>query len=296
MNNLITQPSLAFGYAQAGQENSFGWSAMATGLTRQVALFAAQAQAGEIQMETLAQAGQWFRSQHALTPPTSVVALDDWQNQGHKTVWYDSRFYRLNVLWANGLFSIRDLHCFDENMASSTYATPLATTYFNYQTLPLMDGSFWSGNGTNSVGMWPVLLSSNGVASSLVPNGLPVVKELDPTDLCIQQPINGGGTFSMVCGETNVTFTGVNGLGQPLNWAWLMVGGTQQASAVQSVSTNAIAYTFYPVSANGGNGPGVSYQLRVSTNSGSCQQLGNGNLQLTPNSSGKLVLMLNAVN
>jgi hypothetical protein len=31
MNNLINQPSLAFGYTQAGQENSFGWDAMKTG-------------------------------------------------------------------------------------------------------------------------------------------------------------------------------------------------------------------------------------------------------------------------
>jgi hypothetical protein len=48
MNNLIQQPSLAFGYTQAGQENSFGWDAMKKGLTRQVELFAAQARAGEI--------------------------------------------------------------------------------------------------------------------------------------------------------------------------------------------------------------------------------------------------------
>ena len=45
MNNLIHEPSLAFGFAQAGQENSFGWEAMRVGLTLQVALLEKQAKA-----------------------------------------------------------------------------------------------------------------------------------------------------------------------------------------------------------------------------------------------------------
>lgn len=287
MNNLINEPSLAFAYAQAGQENDFGWDSIGPGLTRQVALFAAQANAGEIQVMTLAQAGQWFRNHYSLTPPTSVVALDDWQNQGHKSVWYDSRYYRLNVLWGNGTFYIRDCHCFDENVVSSTYSNVLSTAYFNYETLPVMDSENWSGNGTNSVGMWPVLLSSGGF---LTPQGQPVVKELNPTELSIQQPLAGGGTFSIVCCESNVTFTGVDGQGQPLGWAWELVGGAQQASAVQNVASNSIAYTYDPVAANGGTGAGVNYQVQLAA--GSCQQLGNGNIQLNPNGSGKLVMIL----
>ena len=294
INNLISQPSLAFGYTQAGQENSFGWSAMETGLTRQVALYAAEVKAGEIQVETLAQAGQWFRSQYSQTPPTSEVALNDWENQGNQTVWYDSRFYRLNVFWETGGFFIRDLHCFDENMVSSTYATPLTTTYFNYQTLPIMDGSSWSGSGTEAVGMWPVLVSTNGTTTPMTPAGSPVVKELNPTDLSIQQPISGGGTFAIVCNETNVTFAGVDGQGRPLSWAWDLVGGAQQTAAVQNVSSNSISYIFHPVSADGSTGSGENYQLKLSPNMGSCQQLGNGDIQLKANSSGILTLILNA--
>ena len=87
MDNLINQPSLAFGYTQAGQENSFGWDSMKAGLTLQIALLAKQAQAGEIQVKTLVQSGDWFRRNFALTPPTSVVALDDWKPEDRKTVW-----------------------------------------------------------------------------------------------------------------------------------------------------------------------------------------------------------------
>ena len=280
MNNLIRQPALAFGYTQAGQENSFGWEAMKTGLTLQVALLARQDRAGEIQVMTLAQAGEWFRRHFSLTPPTSVVCLDDWKHQGRKTVWYDSRFYRLNVLWENGAFYIRDLHRFDENVVSATHNTALTNTFMEYGTLPVMDGARWSR--TEKAGIWPVLLSPNGESSPMTPDGPPVVKELTPTDLSSRQPLRGGGTLSIVCCETNVTFAGVDGQGQPLRWAWDLVGGVRQKSAVQAVTSNAVAYHYN----------GVDYQLRLAPDAGFCQQLANGAIRLSPNRSGKLVLIL----
>jgi len=282
MDNLIHQPSLAFAYTQAGQENSFGWEAMKTGLTLQVALLARQAKAGDIKVETLAQAGEWFHRHFPLTPPTAVVYLDDWKHENRKAVWYDSRFYRLNVLWQNGAFFIRDLHCFDENVVSATHDTALTTTSLAYETLPVMDGGLWSGSGANPAGMWPVLLSTNGTTSPLTLAGPPVVKELNPTDLSIRQPLDGGGIFSIHCCETNVSFTGVDGQGQPLSWAWNLVGGAQQTSAVQNIMSNSITYSY----------SGVNYQLRLAPNAGSCRQLSNGDIRLSPNSSGKLVLIL----
>ena len=280
MNNLIHQPSLAFGFAQAGQENSFGWEAMRIGLTLQVALLASQAKAGEIQVMTLADAGQWFRRNFALTPPTSVVCLNDWKHQNRKTVWYNSRFYRINLLWQDRGFFVRDLHCFDEHLVSPTHATALTNTSLEYGTLPVMDGARWSG--TEKAGIWPVLLSSDGKASPLALDGPPVVSELNATDLSIQQPLRGGGTFLIICAETKVTFTATDEQGKPLPWAWDLVGGAQQKSVVQSVASNSINY----------RSTGMNYQIRVSPDMGTCQQLGNGAIRLSPNSAGKLVLIL----
>jgi hypothetical protein len=280
MNNLIHQPALAFGYAQAGQENSFGWAAMKTGLGLQVALLAEQARAGEIQVQTLAQTGLWFRRSFPLTPPTSVVYLNDWKHQNRKTVWYNTRFYRLNLLWENGGFFIRDLHRFDENVVSVTHDTALTSSSLEYGTLPIMDGARWSG--PEKAGIWPVLLSTNGESSSMAPDGPPAVKELNPTDLAINQPLRGGGTFSIICRETNVTFTGVDGQGEPLRWAWDVVGGARQKSAVQTVTPNSVMYHY----------AGVDYQLKMSPGVGSCEQLGNGTIRLSPDNSGKLVLIL----
>jgi hypothetical protein len=282
MNNMIHQPALAFGYTQAGQENSFGWEAMKTGLTLQIALLAEQVRAGEIQVKTLAQAGQWFHDRYPLTPPTAVVYPNDWKHENRKSVWYNSRFYRLNVLWEKSSFFIRDLHRFDEKVVSVTHDKALTTSSLAYGTLPVMDGGLWSGGGKRPVGMWPVLLSVDGTASPMTPTGAPVVKELNPTDLSIQQSLKDGGTFSVVCGETKVTFVGMNGQGQPLLWAWDLVGGARQKTAVQSVAADAITY----------QSAGGSYQLKVAPGAGSCQRLDDESIRLSPNSSGKLVMNL----
>lgn len=280
MDSLIHQPSLAFAYTQAGQENSFGWNSMKKGLTMQVSLMAKQAKAGEIQVMTLAQAGQWFHRRYSVTPPTSMVALEDWKHENRKTVWYNSRFYRLNVLWEKDKFFIRDLHRFDEKLVSVTHDAALAATSLEYGTLPVMDGARWSGK--EKAGIWPVLLASDGNSSALTPEGQPTVKELNKTDLSVSQPLRGGGVFTMILTEAEATFSAVDGQGQPLNWAWDLVGGERQKSAIQTVAANAIGYHF----------TGMDYKLKLARNAGSCEQLSNGNIRLSSNKSGKMVLIL----
>ena len=282
MKEMIQEPSLAFAHTQAGQENSFGWEAMKTGLTLQIKLLTEDARAGKIKVETLAQAGRWFRDHFPVTPPTSVVALDDWKQENRKNVWYDSRFYRLNVFWENGMFYIRDLHCFDENVVSPTHEKILTTTSLAYDTLPVMDGALWSG--ADKAGIWPVLLSADGTASPLAPDGPPIVSELNKTDLSVHQSLRGGGVFSIVCRENNVTFSATDGDRQPLDWVWNLVGGAKQTSVVQNVTSSSIRYLYN----------GVHYQLQIAPNAGSCQRLNNGVIRLIPNSSGKLILILNA--
>jgi len=280
LQEMIQRPSLAFAYTQAGQENSFGWDAMKTGLTLQVALLAWQARAGEIQVMTLAQAGEWFRAHHALTPATAVVCQTDWKHENRQTVWYDSRFYRLNLLWENGAFYIRDLHLFDENVTSVTHDQPLTTTYLAYGTLPVMDAALWSG--PEPAGMWPVLLSPTGEKSPLTPAGPPEIKELNQTDLSITQPLLGGGTFTLVCREASVTCSGQDAQGHPLHWAWDLVGGPAQKSALHTCAPQRLTY----------QSATTTYHLLLSPNLGSCEQLPNGTVRLNSNPAGKLGMTL----
>lgn len=282
MDNLVHGPSLAFAYTQAGQENSFGWDAMQKGLNYQIPLFAKMAKAGEIRVETLEQSGKWFRKNFPLTPATSVVALNDWKNQGHKTVWYDSRFYRVNILWQKEAFFIRDIHCFDEDIVSPTHDAPLKLTSLTYETLPIVDWAFWSDSGKKRAGMFPVLVSADGSTTPMQPAGDPVVKELNSTDLSIVQPLKNGGTFSIVCTEKSLAFSGMEGQGKPLNWAWEIVGDDRFESTVKAVNAEAVVY----------HHSGVDYQLKLAPEMGSCRQLADGSIQLMSNDTGKLTMKL----
>ncbi|HSY43876.1 MAG TPA: hypothetical protein VK811_08180 [Candidatus Acidoferrum sp.] len=278
MNNLISQPCLAFGYTQAGQENSFGWEAMQEGLTYQASLLAALAKTGKIRIETLAQSGQWFRDHFSVTPPTAVVALDDWKNEGHKTVWYDSRFYRLNIFWDKDSFFIRDLHRFDQRIVSPTHNTALKETSLAYETLPIADWAFWSNSGRQRAGMWPILLRVDGSASPMQPDGQPIIKELNSTDLRIDQPVRGGRSISFVCRESEVQITTLDSAGKSAQWACDLIGGAGLKSVLKQVSASAVTF----------NHLGEEYQLKAKI--GSCRQLDDGNVRLLPNKSGILVL------
>ena len=278
MKNLIDQPSLAFAYTQAGQENSFGWEGMKNGLTMQIPLLEKQSKAGEIQVMTLQQSGEWFKKHHPLTPPTSMVCMDDWKDEGRRTVWYNSRFYRMNLLWEKDAFFIRDLHRFDEKVASVTHDRALTTSHLAYGTLPVMDGSLWSDK--QQAGIRPVILSADGNASRMIPEGAPAVKELNQTDLAISQPLAGGGMFHIVCRESSITCTGVDAQNQPLRWAWDMAGGEAQKTALRKVEADRVSY----------QSEGIAYELRLADKSGSFQQLPDGVVRIVSNPSGKIVL------
>jgi hypothetical protein len=69
----------------------------------------------KLQVETLAESGQWFKSRYKVTPATAVTINNDVEGSDLKTVWFNSRYYRANLLWQNGNLRIRDIHLFNEN-------------------------------------------------------------------------------------------------------------------------------------------------------------------------------------
>lgn len=278
MRNLIHQPSLAFAYTQAGQENSFGWDAMRKGYTLQVALLGKQARAGEIELQTLSQSGEWFRKNFPLTPATSFVCLDDWKGQGRKTAWYNSRFFRANFLWEGDILFIRDIHRFDEQVPSANHDSALLETSLTCGTLPVMDGSLWSGK--DRPGIHPKRLSAGEAATPLKIAGPPTVRELNATDLEITQPLADGGVLKVVCTESALTLTATDAQNNAINWALDFVGGDHQKAAVQKVSPEAIIYQTHRVS------------YRVGVTARSAEQTEGGAVRISADNAGKLVLDL----
>lgn len=143
-DNFVDGASMAYAYVQVGQENSFTWRRMQKGFEIQLPLIAQLAEEGKLVVQTLGETGAWFREKYPVTPATSVTALRDWSDGDLKTVWFDSRFYRANLLWERGALRFRDVHVFDERIASDYLDERGTSTRCLYSTLPVVDGFRWS--------------------------------------------------------------------------------------------------------------------------------------------------------
>ena len=141
---------LSFGYAQAGQENSFGWQKMKDGLIYQFALFDELQKQGKIQIEQLGETGRWFKQQYEQTPASAITAHCAFDDESKKTAWYCSKNYRINLYSENGILRIRDFHIFDESIEDPFEFTVCRETFAVYETLPVVDGYLFSGNNIRS--------------------------------------------------------------------------------------------------------------------------------------------------
>jgi hypothetical protein len=146
-NQFVEGACMQYAYVQAGQENSFTWEGMKKGFEIQLPLIARLRNEKKVTVETLEETGEWFRKNYKTTPATSVTITKDLQGSNEKTVWFDSRFYRINLLWENGTLRFRDIHLFDENFPSICTNQQATSNDCSFFTLPLVDGYMWSSPG-----------------------------------------------------------------------------------------------------------------------------------------------------
>lgn len=240
---FVTGASGAFAYTQAGQENSFTWAAMAKGLEIQFPLIEKLRNENLIKVETLAASGAWFKAHFKVTPVTAVTALHDLPGQNRKTVWFDSRYYRANLLWEDGRLRIRDIHLFDEKMASK-YETEVATgNECQFFTLPVVDGYLWSNRqhlaGLRLKGM------VNGQETDLR-GGTPVVSDRVPGQLTIKWPLtNVPGELEMKLTENEISVT-LNG-NTNLDWFFDFSVADGKSLPFKTIEQNKIAADFLGV-------------------------------------------------
>lgn len=141
---------LTFGYAQAGQENPFGWDAMGAGLTYQFALFEKLRDEGKIIVEPLGDTGRWYKKTYAATPASTITAHTTFDDRDRDSMWYSSRFYRCNLYTEEGVTRIRDLHVFDDGCPDPFEDRVCESNEVTYETLPVADGNRHSGNGVRA--------------------------------------------------------------------------------------------------------------------------------------------------
>ncbi|MDP4283725.1 MAG: hypothetical protein Q8891_04840 [Bacteroidota bacterium] len=213
-NQLVEGTCMEYAYTQAGQENSFTWDAMKKGFNIQLPLIARLRDEHKIKVETLSESGIWFRKHYKTTPATSVTVNEDLKGSDRKTVWFDSRFYRLNLLWGNGTLRFRDIHLFNENFPS-IYATNKATSNeCSFFTLPFVDGYIWSSPGKIAGLRFKAIVDGKEI---LIEGKDPIVTNAVPGNLHISWPLKSfNETLVMDIDERQIK---INITGdQSINW------------------------------------------------------------------------------
>ncbi|HEX2985628.1 MAG TPA: hypothetical protein VHO71_02320 [Caproiciproducens sp.] len=195
---------LSFGYAQAGQENSFGWTAMKNGILDQFGLIAELVSKNKLKAMTLGETGGWYRAQFRQTPCSAIAALSDWRGQNKRSIWFSSRFYRANIFWGDQTLLIRDIHLFREDYSERFLRTQCDGTGCTYDSLPFMDGSQWSGNGTRA-GVYPV---AEGSDSAFTPEtGSKMKMEEKGENLSCEWHLEQGEKIKIECGPNYLEFS-----------------------------------------------------------------------------------------
>jgi hypothetical protein len=200
---ILNQPCLAFSYAQAGQENSFTWNSIEKGYSMQIPMIADMVRQGKAQVLTLGESGEWFRKHFRTTPCTSVVSEKDIRNEGRKTVWFDSKFYRANILLdKDKSLRFRDIHVFNENMKSEYFDRKGSSTKFVFETLPVVDGLLWSSQD-HVAGLRFVQLESGGRSAEIAFSETSV-SEAGREKLLVSCTAVDGSIFRILFGEKDI--------------------------------------------------------------------------------------------
>lgn len=140
---------ISFQYTQVGQENSFGWKAMKKGLTYQMSQIKKLSEVGKVEIMTLSESGDWYKSKFSLTPPAAQAVTNDYRNLNKKSIWYNSRFYRANLIYENGTVRFRDFYIFNDEFPEKYLKTRCETHSCEYRNLPIMDAVLYTDTSSD---------------------------------------------------------------------------------------------------------------------------------------------------
>lgn len=258
---LVKGAAMGYGYVQVGQENSFTWDRMAKGFGIQLPQIARLQSAGKLTVQTLGESGKWFKNKYPVTPPTSVTVLNDLSEKDLKTVWFNSRFYRANLLWERGTLRFRDIHLFDESIASHYLTKPGTSTECHYDTLPFVDGFYWSS------AQFVAGLRFKTLAGEELKGGTPTVDDSNEGDLLVRWPVDAPkGWIVMKFNESSVQMTAEGELRD--NWCLELSSDKVAKLPFKEITDNKITCehldTAYEISATKGHfskGDGIVFRI-----------------------------------
>lgn len=237
---FVNGPCMAFAYTQAGQENSFTWAAMEKGLTIQFPLIEKLRDEKKVKVETMAASGEWFKSHFKVTPSTSVSATDDLPGGDKKSIWFDSRFYRANLYWDDSTLRFRDIHLFDEKMASEYETKPVTSNECKFFTLPLVDGYLWS---TKEIMAGLKFKTSVDGKDSLIRFDNPAVSDREPGKLIVSWPVKSfKGTLKIVFTDRQIAMNMIAPTGT--EWCLELDAGKEVKLPYRKLSARSVTAQF----------------------------------------------------
>ena len=235
--------AMEFAYVQAGQENSFTWQGMKKGYEYQIPLIAKLRDQGKVKVETLSDSAKWFKANYKLTPATSVTVNQDIPGSELKTVWYNCRNYRANILWENGSLKFRDIHLFDESVKSDYLFERVESNECKFLTLPIVDGFLWSDK-ENFAGLRLKAVIDGEVIS--VKGGAPVITSPKSGKLNISWPLETvSGVMKIVLDESKISIKA--DLAEPLEWYLELTTAPDKKLPFNNVEQDSVHYNFYSV-------------------------------------------------
>jgi len=267
---LVEGAAMAYAYVQTGQENSFAWKRMNEGFNIQMPLIAGLRDEGKIRIETLAESGAWFKERFSVTPPTSVTVLSDHSEKDLKTVWFNSRFYRANLLWENGTLRFRDIHVFDEDMESVYLIRKGTSSKCDYYTLPVVDGFEWS---SQEVVAGLRLKAMHEGREIDIQGGGPVVDDSMEGQLTVRWPITApAGGVIIVFDEDKISVS--RETADAREWFLELAYDNVKGIPIEKIYNNSVDYKFrgfeYSVSLKAGSFiKGNKSSLRIKPTNGS---------------------------
>lgn len=208
---FVDGEAMDYAYTQVGQENSFTWKRMGKGFEMQMQMIARLHDEGKVELKTLGETGKWFKDRYKVTPPTAVTVLSDYSKKQQQTVWFNSRFYRANLLWDQGSLRFRDIHLFDEAIASDYLTKKGTSTQCLFYTLPLVDGFRWSSLETIAG------LRFKSIGGLEIKGETPAVYESANGKLTVRWPTRSPkGEIVITFSETSVSLVAAGGVKD--NW------------------------------------------------------------------------------
>ncbi|KAA6331453.1 hypothetical protein EZS27_019945, partial [termite gut metagenome] len=188
-------------------------------------------------VETLEASGRWFKEHFSVTPPTAFSVLSDVRNEGNKTVWFNSRYYRANLLWKGKSFRFRDIHLFDENFESDYLTKAGTSSQCVYTTLPVVDGFLWS---TQSELAGLRIVDKNGNDLEF---GEPTVNRLSENVLHVEFSTTSGQTFSIIFYEDRFEVACTKGK-KDMAWAFELKTASGKELPFREINENKIKAFF----------------------------------------------------